>query len=62
MPEKPTVNCMKCKFFYITWDKFFPYGCKAMRFKSKNMPYIEVAQISGQPCLDYQNKQAEVLK
>lgn len=50
------VSCMKCKFFYITWDKLFPYGCKAMRFKSKNMPCVEVSQISGEECLDYQDK------
>jgi hypothetical protein len=59
MPDKQTVTCMKCRFFYITWDKSFPYGCKAMGIKGRNMLCIEVFQISGQPCLDYQNKHHE---
>lgn len=35
-PKKPQRNpCVRCAYFYITWEKKFPYGCKAMKFKSK---------------------------
>lgn len=54
--KEQAVHCIKCKFFYITWDKAFPYGCKAMKFKSKNMPFLEVRQIAGHACLDYKDK------
>ncbi|MCL0033907.1 hypothetical protein M1M94_00210 [Thermodesulfovibrionales bacterium] len=50
------IDCFKCKHFYITWDKNFPYGCKAMGFKSRHMPSWEVHQASGMSCLKYSKK------
>jgi hypothetical protein len=44
------IDCRKCKFFYITWDKNFPYGCKALGFKSMTMPSIQAMKASGLPC------------
>ena len=32
------ISCHKCKFFYVTWDNFFPYGCAAMDSKAKSSP------------------------
>lgn len=55
MGEK-TVNCLTCKYYYISWDVHFPYGCKAMGFKSRKMPLLEILQISGQQCLSYCDK------
>jgi hypothetical protein len=54
--EQRIVNCFKCKFFYVTWEKKFPYGCKAIGFKSRKMPCLDVRQISGDHCLYYQEK------
>ncbi len=50
------VNCYKCKYFYITWDKNFPYGCKAFGFKSRLIPSIEVKKASGKECLSFKEK------
>jgi len=47
------INCRKCKYFYITWDKRFPYGCKAMNFKSKKLPSMEVKLTSGISCTKF---------
>jgi hypothetical protein len=52
-----TPNCKTCKYFYITWDKNFPYGCKKMKFKSKKLPSLEVKTISGLNCLVYEPKE-----
>jgi hypothetical protein len=49
-------NCAKCKHYYITWDKKFPYGCRAMGFKSKEMPAIAVLNNSGMDCLRFMAK------
>ncbi len=43
-------KCKGCKHFYITWDKKFPYGCKALGFKSKKYPSLEVQLTSGIEC------------
>jgi hypothetical protein len=52
--EKPL--CTKCVYLYTTWDKNFPYGCKAMGIKSARLPYQIVAEASGQECLAYVQK------
>jgi hypothetical protein len=50
------VFCHRCKHYYVTWDKNFPYGCKAMRFKSKSPPYLTVRNTSGKECLLFARK------
>ncbi|WPC43507.1 uracil-DNA glycosylase [Clostridium sp. JS66] len=47
------VQCRKCKYYYITWDKNFPYGCKLFKVKSKQMPSIIVYQSIGKQCGNY---------
>ncbi len=50
-PQKPQRNlCVGCAYFYITWEKKFPYGCKAMKFKSKQYPSNVVFESSGMEC------------
>jgi len=55
VPEK-NVNCLNCRFYYITWDNKFPYGCKAIKFKSKGLPSAYVFQESGIPCQLFREK------
>ena len=50
------ISCHKCKFFYVTWDNSFPYGCKAMGFKGKITPSMMVFQASGKTCMAYEEK------
>jgi len=54
------MNCSKCKFFYITWDSFAKYGCKAYKFKSKEMPHFSVKKISNQDCQLFKDKTQKV--
>jgi hypothetical protein len=56
MMSKNTVNCRKCKHFFITWDVKNPYGCRAMGFKGKKMPSLTVLKNSGKPCLLFDEK------
>lgn len=53
------ISCIKCLYYYITWDKVFPYGCKAMGFKSPRIPAAVVKESSGQECLAFVEKQKE---
>lgn len=65
MVEAERIDCRQCNFFYITWDKKFPYGCKAMGFKTRFMPSIEVRQASGIACLRFElktDRKAQTLK
>ncbi len=54
--KKHKVNCYKCIHFFITWDKKFPRGCRAINFKSQKMPSTVVFESSGKPCLQFKGK------
>lgn len=53
------ISCRNCRHYYITWDKNFPYGCRALNFKSKSMPAAAVRAASGIPCLSFARKEIE---
>ena len=52
------VDCNTCAHFFITWDKRFPYGCRAMSFMSSNLPNKDVLELEGRDCLIYRNKES----
>ncbi|HAY34277.1 MAG TPA: uracil-DNA glycosylase [Bacteroidetes bacterium] len=54
--DKKRIDCRKCIYFHITWDKSFPYGCKSYGFKSKILPSLEIIKVSGIPCLKFEKK------
>ncbi|HET58042.1 MAG TPA: uracil-DNA glycosylase [Deltaproteobacteria bacterium] len=50
------VHCFVCRHFYITYDSNFPYGCRALGFKSKRLPCIEVEESSEMECAYFERK------
>ncbi len=56
MLDKKRIDCFTCRHFYITWDRDFRKGCRAMGFKCNEMPSIVVYQNSGVECLRYEPK------
>lgn len=52
--EQKRVDCRKCKSYYITWDRNFPYGCRIFQVKSRQMPNTVVFQSTGKPCECFQ--------
>ena len=44
-------RCRHCGHYYITHDPSFPYGCRALDFKSRQAPIREVKEASGRDCL-----------
>jgi hypothetical protein len=55
MTEKK-ITCNKCTHFYVTWDKQYPRGCRAMNFKSKDLPSTMVYESSGLECQKFKEK------
>jgi hypothetical protein len=53
MKEK---KCFHCQFYYITFDKTSPHGCKAFQFKSATLPALVVAKNSHQDCHAWKKK------
>lgn len=55
MKQNP-VNCHRCRHFYVTWDPRFPNGCRALNFKTREIPSMVVLRSSGEPCHFYNPK------
>lgn len=47
------VNCMACRYFYVTYEPNHPYGCRALGFKSREMPSRTVYISSGMECRSF---------
>ena len=54
--ESQPVNCFDCRSFFITHETAHPYGCRAMDFKSRELPCAAVFRSSGEPCLCHESK------
>ena len=44
------INCRRCEYYFVTWEKNKPHGCKAYGFKSQQIPSLVVFQSSGTDC------------
>ena len=51
--EDKSINCRQCRHFFITYDTRFPYGCRVIGFKSRDLPSVVVCRDSGAPCRSY---------
>ena len=47
-------NCHKCRYFRVTWDKRFPYGCDRFGIRCKQIPSLEVVLTTGEKCIFFQ--------
>ena len=56
MPKNFRRNCYKCRFFYVTWEEQHPNGCRALGFKSRQLPSMVVFRSSGKPCEYFKEK------
>jgi hypothetical protein len=54
--KKQNVNCLKCQYLHITWDKNFPYACKVFGFKGKQVPSVQVRVSTGRECPTFKLK------
>ncbi|NLM74256.1 MAG: uracil-DNA glycosylase [Clostridiaceae bacterium] len=51
-----TVDCLKCKYYYVTWDPMHPKGCRFFGFKSMIFPSLMVKRASGEICKGFSPK------
>jgi len=58
MQDNQKPNCLKCKHYYITWDKSHPYGCYAWNIKTPQSPSIAVYLASSKNCQLFEEKKA----
>jgi hypothetical protein len=51
--DRPRPNCFICAYFFITHEPAHPYGCRAMGFKSAQLPTMAVFASSGLHCQSF---------
>lgn len=56
--EAARPNCIRCRYYYITWEPKAPKGCRAHGFKSADFPHNIVIKSSGIPCQLFEPKPA----
>ncbi|MEN8904892.1 MAG: uracil-DNA glycosylase [Clostridiales bacterium] len=56
------INCVRCIYFYITWDVKNQRGCKYHGFKSQKPPSMVVYESSGDNCVAYTLKEKKYKK
>lgn len=59
MKKTNSVDCFKCKHFYVTWEPSNPRGCRAFGFKTAKMPSQVVLETSGEICLKFVPKEPD---
>ncbi|MDR1111053.1 MAG: uracil-DNA glycosylase [Deltaproteobacteria bacterium] len=55
MPQDPPrhetrPNCYACLHYFVTWEPKSPHGCRALGFKSRLLPHVQVFRTSGASC------------
>jgi len=50
------INCLKCRYFEVTWDPNFPRGCKIFGIKSRKLPSETVKASTGRDCPSFKPK------
>ena len=58
MKKSTQINCMACRYFFITYEPIHPYGCRILAFKSKEMPSSVVFTSSGMECHSFSKKES----
>lgn len=44
------IDCLKCRFYEVTWDPDFPRGCRMFGIKGKAIPSETVKANTGREC------------
>ena len=52
-------RCTKCAHYFITYNVRFPYGCRAMGFKSRQLPQQEIFRLTGMACQTFERRPAK---
>ena len=54
------IDCLKCKYYFVTWDPKYPRACKLYGFRSVSIPSVEVYKASGEECAGFVRKDVTI--
>jgi len=47
-------DCLRCRYFKITWEPSFPHACLLFGVKTRSQPSTEVFLSTGKHCFSFQ--------
>ena len=56
MKKRQQVLCGRCEFFFVTHNRFRPWGCSKFGFKSQTLPSQVVFSTTGINCAYFKKK------
>ena len=56
MKKRTQILCGTCQFFFVTHNKFKPWGCSRFGFKSQSLPSQVVFSTTGTNCAYFRKK------
>jgi hypothetical protein len=56
-PPTKAPNCLRCRYFRITWEPAFPRSCSMFGIKCRNLPSMEVFLSTGRHCFSFKEKE-----
>ena len=56
MKKNNQILCGKCKFYFVTYEKYKPWGCSKFGFKSSILPSQLVFNTTGTNCAYFVKK------
>lgn len=62
MKMRQQILCGKCEFFFVTHNKFKPWGCTKFGFKSQALPSQVVFSTTGINCAYFKKKNVSFRK
>ncbi|MDC0254698.1 hypothetical protein OAK75_07350 [Bacteriovoracales bacterium] len=58
MEKDKQVKCLRCKYYYNTWNPQKPRGCRVFGFEASTIPSYVVRKETGKNCEAYKEKVA----
>lgn len=62
MKNRVPVICGRCEFFFVTYNKYKPWGCSRFGFKSQALPSQVIFSTTGTNCAYFKKKDTLVKK
>jgi hypothetical protein len=55
-PPAKAPDCLRCRYFRVTWQPALPRSCLVFGIKCRNLPSMEVFLSTGKHCFAFKEK------
>lgn len=59
MEQTRKIQCLRCKYYQVTYNPQIPHGCRKYQFQSATIPNLVVKRETGTDCQAYVARQTK---